>query len=132
MKLNINQKLVLLLNFLEFAKSVYPPDEPLPETLQERARKVMQWLGTNAITEARESKAGIAILGEHNLPPLGPNETYGSVIIGQLELGEAITQVMEAVVEAELTTERILDDVPPRRVVNKRVQEFRPRRGKRR
>jgi hypothetical protein len=132
MRLNINQKLVLILNFLEFTKSVYPTNEPLPEMLQERARKVMQWLDTNAITEARDSKAGIAIVGEHNLPPPGPGEEYGSVIIGSLELGDAIFQVMEAVVAAELSPDRIADPPPPRRVRKGRVETFAPRRGRRR
>lgn len=131
MRLNYNQKVVLLLNFMEFAKSVLPAEAKLPPELEKRAIVVAKWLHDNVHPESQESKAGLQILGEHNLPPAEPNVEYGSIQVGALELLEGITQVLEAVIDAELSPDRIPDPTLPRRVRNKRVETFQPRRGAR-
>jgi len=130
MKLNINQKLVLLINLLEFAKTVYPPNQPLPPLIQARARKVVDWLHAHAHPESPESQKLLA--QEPGLPPPEPGEEYGAVEISTLELGDGITALMEAIVAAELSPDRIPDPPAPYRRVRKgRVAEFSPRRGNR-
>lgn len=118
MRFNIQQKTVLLLNLIEFVKSVYGP-EYLPEPLQPRAKGVIDWLSANL------PPTDPALLDGVELPPVGPREEYGAVETNEFEFAEGVTQLMEAVVAAELSPDRLVE--PPRPHVPRKVVNGRPR-----
>lgn len=121
MKLNINQKSVLMLNLIEFMKSVYGPNHPLPEPLRQRGLKIMNWLSQNVVNNQEELVKVI-----DGMPPPEANESYGAVDIGSFELADAIAQLMEGVIEAELSPDRIPEPAePPRRLIRGRMRDIR-------
>lgn len=118
MRLNIQQKAVLLLNLIEVTKGVYGP-EYIPEPLQPRAVAVMKWLDANL------PPTDPALLEIVDMPPAGPGEEYGAVQISEFEIVEGITQLMEAIIAAELSPDRLVE--PPRPHVPRKVVNGRPR-----